>query len=360
MGARFRFWLISAVLFLAGAHPSFADEPPRQLEIKQDEIAKSVARGLAIVQKAAANYPRHRDCFSCHHQTLPMLAMATALRHGIKIDEDLMQAQSKFTHKSFEKSISELKKGKGVGGRAMTVGYAAWALLLAEAKPDDTTEALVAYLLKTQREEGHWTGQVCRPPMEESYFTATLLAVQAMKHYGTESQRPEIEKAVNNAKEWMLTAPAKGQEDKAMRLWGLREVGAGYENIGTARIAVLRTQRPDGGWAQLDEMDSDAYATGQTLFVLQSTGFGVNEQAYRRGTDFLIKTQKPDGSWFVRSRSKPIQADFDNGDPHGKDQFISIPATCWATAALAAALEKPPAKSGDTTDVQDPTRKVGR
>ena len=107
-------------------------------------------------------------------------------------------------------------------------------------------------------------------------------------------------------------------------------------------------------------MDSDAYATGQTLFVLQSTGFGVNEQAYRRGTDFLIKTQKPDGSWFVRSRSKPIQADFDNGDPHGKDQFISIPATCWATAALAAALEKTPAKSGDTTDVQDPTRKVGR
>jgi hypothetical protein len=26
---------------------------------------------------------------------------------------------------------------------------------------------------------------------------------------------------------------------------------------------------------------------------------------------------------------------FDNGDPHGKDQFISIAATCWAVAALA-------------------------
>jgi N-acyl-D-amino-acid deacylase len=341
VAVRVLLWLTSAVLFHAGAHLAFADEPPKQLEIKQDEIAKSVTRGLAIVQKAAANYPKHRDCFSCHHQTLPMLALATARQHGIKVDDDLMQAQAKFTHKSFENSVSELKRGKGVGGRAMTVGYAVWALRLADAKTSGTTEALVSYLLKTQREEGHWTGQVCRPPMEESYFTATLLAVQAMKRYGTESQQPEIEKAVKKAKEWMLTAPAKGQEDKAMRLWGLGEVGAGSKDVGAARIAVLKAQRPDGGWGQLDEMDSDGYATGQTLFVLQATGFDVKEQAYRRGIDFLVKAQKPDGSWFVRSRSKPIQADFDNGDPHGKDQFISIPATAWATAALAAAIPSP-------------------
>ena len=341
MAARMQFWLISAALIIANTHHSFADEPPKQLEIKQDEIAKSVARGLAIVQKSAANYPRHRDCFSCHHQTLPMLAMVTARQQGITIDEDLMLAQGKFTHKSFEKSISELRKGKGVGGRAMTVGYAVWALLLADVKPDDTTEALVAYLLKTQREEGHWTGQVCRPPMEESYFTATLLAVQAMKRYGAESQRPEIEKAVARAREWMLMAPAKGQEDKAARLWGLHLLAESKADLAAARNAVLKSQRSNGGWAQLDEMEADAYATGQTLFVLQLTGFAVSEPAYRHGIQFLLKTQQADGSWFVRSRSKPIQADFDNGDPHGKDQFISIPATSWATAALAAAITGP-------------------
>jgi len=360
MGAHMRLWLISAALILANAHHSFADEPPKQPEIKQVEIAKSVARGLAMVQKATSNYPKHRDCFSCHHQTLPMLAMVTARQHGIKIDDDLMQAQSKFTHKSFENSISELQKGKGVGGRAMTVGYAVWALLLADAKPDVTTEALVAYLLKTQREEGHWTGQVCRPPMEESYFTATLLAVQAMKRYGVESQRPEIDRAVTKAKEWMRTAPAKGQEDKAMRLWGLHLLAKSNTDLAAARNEVLKAQRPNGGWAQLDEMDADAYATGQTLFVLRLTGFDRSEPAYQRGIQFLLKTQQADGSWFVRSRSKPIQADFDNGDPHGKDQFISTPATSWATAALAAALVAPPAKSGDATDGQDPTRKVDR
>ena len=40
-------------------------------------------------------------------------------------------------------------------------------------------------------------------------------------------------------------------------------------------------------------------------------------------------------SWLVKTRSKPIQKFFDNGDPHGKNQFISISATSWATAALA-------------------------
>jgi N-acyl-D-amino-acid deacylase len=34
-----------------------------------------------------------------------------------------------------------------------------------------------------------------------------------------------------------------------------------------------------------------------------------------------------------------VQVFFDNGDPHGKHQFISVAATCWAVAALAAALE---------------------
>jgi len=56
-----------------------------------------------------------------------------------------------------------------------------------------------------------------------------------------------------------------------------------------------------------------------------------------RARSYLLRTQKEDGSWFVKSRSKPIQKFFDSGDPHGKDQFISMAATSWATAALAKA-----------------------
>ncbi len=82
-------------------------------------------------------------------------------------------------------------------------------------------------------------------------------------------------------------------------------------------------------------MKSDAYATGQTLFVLREIGFDSSDQAFQRGLQFLLQSQCADGSWFVKTRSRPIQTYFDNGDPHGKDQFISTPATAWAAAALA-------------------------
>ena len=59
---------------------------------------------------------------------------------------------------------------------------------------------------------------------------------------------------------------------------------------------------------------------------------------YRRGLEYLIKHQMQDGSWHVESRSKPFQLYFETGYPHGKDQFISTTAACWATLALLHAL----------------------
>ena len=52
---------------------------------------------------------------------------------------------------------------------------------------------------------------------------------------------------------------------------------------------------------------------------------GANEKYAAPGVVAdLLKTQRGDGSWFVKSRSKPVQVYFDNGDPHERDQFIPI------------------------------------
>jgi N-acyl-D-amino-acid deacylase len=101
---------------------------------------------------------------------------------------------------------------------------------------------------------------------------------------------------------------------------------------------LLKLQREDGGWAQLPEMKSDAYSTGQALTALkQSNLLKASSLQYKRGVGWLLKNQKADGSWQVKTRSKPIQKYFESGFPHGQDQFISISATCWAVMAL---LEK--------------------
>jgi hypothetical protein len=86
-------------------------------------------------------------------------------------------------------------------------------------------------------------------------------------------------------------------------------------------------------------MESDAYATGTALVALhEAGGLATTDPAYRKGVKYLLAAQLPDGTWHVRSRSRPFQTYFESGFPHGKDQFISLAASGWAATALALAL----------------------
>ena len=136
-------------------------------------------------------------------------------------------------------------------------------------------------------------------------------------------------------------AKPQSNEDHAFHLLGLTWVKAGRAAIRAAASALTARQRADGGWSQLPYLESDAYATGQALVALAESG-AVNaaDPAYRRGVEFLVKTQLADGSWFVPSRAIAIQPPLDAGFPHGSDQFISAAATNWATQALLHALPR--------------------
>jgi len=103
---------------------------------------------------------------------------------------------------------------------------------------------------------------------------------------------------------------------------------------------ILDSQRDDGGWSQLDgDQSSDAYSTGQAVYMLCKSGTPIDENAIERARDYLIRTQLEDGSWLVESRVKnKAQVYFENGDPHGEHQFLSTAATSWGTAALSILL----------------------
>jgi N-acyl-D-amino-acid deacylase len=307
-------------------------------------VTAAVERGLPLVVEAAGRYPTHRQCFSCHHQTLPMLAMVAARSAGLKIDEQALQAQADFTHTSFKNELEDLRAGKGIGGKALTVSYGLWTLSLAGRKGDEVSEAMVTYLLKTQEADGHWSLHANRPPLEESSETTAVLSLIGLRMYVGDEQKSAVEAAEAKAAGWFDAQSSDdadeppSQEDRVSRLWSLQLLGRPAEAVEAARMQVLSSQNDDGGFGQLDSMPSDAYATGQTLCVLFMTGSKPADDACRRGTEYLLSTQSADGSWFVKSRSKPVQVYFDNGDPHGKDQFISTPASCWALVALAMSL----------------------
>jgi hypothetical protein len=71
----------------------------------------------------------------------------------------------------------------------------------------------------------------------------------------------------------------------------------------TNTLAVIEgEQNPNGGWSQTSEMESDAYATGQTLYVLARAGVNPEAACMQRGVAFLTRTQLSDGAWRMTSR----------------------------------------------------------
>ncbi len=314
----------------------WADEQPAAAA--RQKITAAVERGVALVEKSARSYPTHRKCFACHHQTLPLLALGEARRAQVKADEKLPGEILDFVVTSFRGKIDDLKAGENIGGKGLTVGYGAWTLRLAQRPADDLDQAMTTYLLKSQAEDGHWDLHSIRPPAEESLVMCTVVAAYGLKSSTDESQKEKAMAAVEKSRRWLAAARLESTEDKVARLWGCRLLGASDEELSTSRKAILEAQRTDGGWGQTAEMESDAYATGTALFVLLDTGLAAGDPKLQSGVDFLLKTQLEDGSWRVETRAKPVQAFFDNGDPHGKSQFISTAATCWSIAALARSI----------------------
>ena len=313
------------------------------------QIDAAVKRSIALIEHSGSVYRQERQCFSCHHQALPVLALTEVRSRGFNIDEDEYRQQLERTAKHLKRGYKNYVAGKGQGGRGDTAGYALWTLAAGDWPGDEVTTAVASYLTEKQANLPQWNPpSTTRPPTAGSQFTSTALAIYSLQAYADEQQSDDVEARLDKARDWLLTAPVKSTEDQVFRLQSLSQLDVDSEEIEKLAQELLKQQRDDGGWAQLSEQDSDAYATGTVLVALgQSGAVTVADPAYQRGVRYLLKNQKDDGSWHVTTRAKPIQTYFESGFPHGKDQFISMAATCWSTMALAMTKD-----SSETEDAQ--------
>jgi hypothetical protein len=203
------------------------------------------------------------------------------------------------------------------------------------------TDAIVRYLMASQTADGGWrTLESRRPPMTSGKFQTAALAIYAMKNYAPEAEKLNCDKAIASSVAWMVKAKPVTNQDHAFRLLGLAWGGASEAAIRQEAKSLAALQRADGGWSQLPAMASDAYATGEAVFALGSAGWmTLSDPVFRKGVDYLLRTQASDGSWRVKSRAIWLQPYLDTGFPYGQDQFISTAGTAWATLALTLAAE---------------------
>ncbi len=303
---------------------------------EKEQLKAAAEKSVALLQKTGPEFFRKSGCVACHHQTVTALAVSEARRHGFAVDEKTAREQlqlTAFTMKTFR--TRQLQRADHPANSATGVGFLLLGMAAEKYAPDEITDVSIIEMSGRQTPDGSWTAYSHRPPLEYSRITATALAMRAMQLYGPPGLKTQFDRRIARGRDWMIAAEPDSNAEHVFRLLGLSWTGTDKKLIADEVEALRKQQREDGGWAQLAGLESDAYATGLTLYALHNAG-GVApvDPAYQRGVDYLLKSQRDDGSWFVKTRAFPFQPYFESGFPYGPDQWISATATGFAAVAL--------------------------
>jgi ankyrin repeat protein len=322
-----------------GTAPSTPALKPR----RENTIQGAIQASLPLIQRADANFVPKAACVSCHNNSFAAIAIGAARRNGFQVDEKTAAQQVKANVFGLEKLRENLHQGffSPVGDFFAPVVLSDILIGLdAEHYPPDlNTDAVVMYLKSRQSPDGQWMYPAAdaRPPICSDYIAQTAVTLRALQLYAPKVDRAGYDQAIQLAAAWIAKAQSTNNEDRSARVLGLAWAGKDKDATQKAMRELLAKQRPDGGWSDLDSMESSAYATGRSLFALQTAELPASDAAYQRAVKFLLNTQQEDGSWYVKTRAMALQPYFDAGFPHGFDQWISAAGTSWATVALSLA-----------------------
>jgi N-acyl-D-amino-acid deacylase len=330
-------WLVKSGA--KGTDPSSPVLKPR----RENTIQSAIQGSLPLIQQADAAFVPKSACISCHNNSLAAMTVSLTRSRGFQVDEKTAAQQVKANVFGLEKLRDYLHQGffvpVGDYFGPSVVSYMLMGLDAEHYKPDLNTDAVAMYLKSHQSADGQWaygSGDM-RPPLCSDYIGQTALSMRALQLYAPRTDKAAYDQSIQLAAAWLAKAQPTNNDDRGWRLIGLAWAGKDKEATQKAMRELLAKQRADGGWSDLDSMESSAYATGKSLVALETAGLPVSDAAYERGIRFLLNTQQEDGSWYVRTRAMAFQPYFDAGFPHGFDQWISAAGTSWATMALSLA-----------------------
>lgn len=296
---------------------------------------QAAEKSLALLQRTSNSFFTEGGCVSCHAQNLTGMAVSVARANGIPVNEQMAAEQLKAVKLQWASADQILVQGMNVPGAMDTVMYSVLQLSTDKALPDRAIDAMVHNLAWQQRKDGNWRlSGVARPPMEDGDFSRTAICIRALAVYGSPGRKAEFDQRIARAAAWLKAQAPRTTEDRNMQLLGLRWANTDRRSLDDRVKQLMALQRPDGGWSQTPDLASDAYATGTVLYTLHELSIPPSDATYRRGVEYLLRTQLADGSWHVASRSPKFQPYFQSGFPHDHDQWISAAATAWSTMAL--------------------------
>jgi hypothetical protein len=318
----------------------------------REQVQQTVERAIGYMQAESAAWLNTRKCAACHHVPMPIWALGEAQRNGYAIDKKFLADTTESLLGSKDKLLSSKifpnpadapdprPQGKGLNMGLPFLAVAARSLPSLGEGQKQSLKLIAEEILKKQQPDGSWEffATLRRPPINESQTTDAAWIIMALEGEtgasASESQRAALAKAIA----WLAAAkPSDLHQDKVMKVLLKARSGTPREEMQSTIDELLALQRADGGWSQtVPELKSDAFATGQTLYVLSLTGSTAQQPEIKRAIDFLVATQKPDGSWPMISRSTP------DGRPGSSKLLtpINCAASSWATLGLSRLVPK--------------------
>ena len=343
------FFLLSLVF--AFEAPARAEGPPANPvavpSATTGQIQLAVHRAIGYLQSECGAWLNTRKCAACHHVPMPLWALSEAERQGYAIDKkfladtiesllgsgDKLVASKIFPNPADPPDPRPQGRGLNMGLPFLAVAARSWPSL--EERQKESLQLIAEEIVKKQQVDGSWEffATLRRPPINESQTTDAAWNIMALEGE-MEADSPESHRAaLSKAIAWFDTAkPSDIHQEKVLKLLVGVRLGRPMESLQSTIDELFGLQRADGGWSQtVPELKSDAFATGQTLYVLSLVGRTANEPDLKRAIDFLVATQLADGSWPMVSRSTP------NGEPGGATLLtpITCAASSWATLGLA-------------------------
>jgi ankyrin repeat protein len=275
--------IVIDILLTAGAAPANPVARPAPEFVRGNSGSAAVRRSLPLLQRSAVEFYRKSGCVSCHHNALTAMTVAAARAKNIPVDEALARLErdtvAKDAASAHDLSLQGLVR---FGGGPPTIGYVLMGLAAEGYQRDLATDAMVRLLRLSQLDDGRWQGAY-RPPHESSEFTYTAVNMRGIQRYGSGPSCGACEQAVQRAAAWLTNAHPQNTEDRVFRLFGLTWARVAAPAVRAAMDDLVARQRPDGGWAQLATLTSDAYATGSALVALHEAGMRVADPVYVRG-----------------------------------------------------------------------------